>query len=87
MSEETNQLWIDLGFDPDEAAMLEVKADLFSLLQDFVHGNPEKLGSLPTSWVPLIIKGEMSKFNIDEILRGIHMLGGELLEIIKINGE
>ncbi|MCH8048144.1 MAG: XRE family transcriptional regulator [Planctomycetes bacterium] len=80
----TNKLFEDLGFSPEEAAVLELKLKLHIEImkeikrQKITPRKLERVLDVPQPRVSELIGGKISKMSIDKLTKYLHRLGREV---------
>ena len=80
----TNKLFEDLGFSPEEAAVLELKLKLHIEImkeikrQKLTPRKLERILEVPQPRVSELIGGKISKMSIDKLTKYLHRLGREV---------
>ena len=80
----TNKLFEDLGFSPEEAAVLELKLKLHIEImkeikrQKLTPRKLERILEVPQPRVSELIGGKISKMTVDKLTKYLHRLGREV---------
>ena len=80
----TDKLFEDLGFSPEESAVLELKLKLHNEImkvvtkQNLTSRQLERLLDVPQPKVSDLMTGKISKMSVDKLTKYLHRLGREV---------